>query len=243
MKIIIQLIKGLSFSLVFACSLITHVLAEPDPLHACVAQIDGLSVTNKKQGGILIDIIKRLDKVYAGKIKIRSYSFSRSIYTTTEGGCDFHVPFVKSSRSDLTFNSRPLTRVAFVIYRKQNFAGEPVISTYGKPIETMLGHSKVFDFKTYEISTEIQGLKRLLKDRSLAFIYAQEPVDKVIAEKKLRGRFTKELYTYFPSAIVLPNNTEHASRIDSILTPLLLEAETHKDYRRLLLKMHSDFKP
>lgn len=240
MKIIALIIKGLYLSLLLASGWANQVLATTPPLQACVAQIAGLSFNNDEADGILIDILKRLDDFYEGDININSYPFARSINTATQGKCDFHVPFIQSPSSELNFNSKPLTRVAFVIYRKALLPGTSASTEIG-PFDTIRGHGRFFNFNTVEVNTEIQGLRRLLKNRSNAFIYAQEPVDSTIAREKLHGLFSKELLGYFPSGIVLPDNEEHANRIDTILTPLLLEAEKHPDYRFMLLEMHSDF--
>jgi hypothetical protein len=241
MKNAVLIIKGLCLSLLLAGGWANQVLAKTPPLQACVAQIAGLSFNNGGADGILIEIVKRLDDFYEGEININSYPFARSIYAATQGKCDFHVPFIQSPSSELNFNSKPLTRVAFVIYRKALLPGITSAPIQTGPIDTIRGHGRFFNFETVEVNTEIQGLKRVLKNRSNAFIYAQEPVESTIAREKLHGLFSKELLGYFPSGIVLPDNKEHANRIDKILTPLLLEAEKHPDYRLMLSKMHSDF--
>jgi hypothetical protein len=185
--------------------------------------------TETKDKGILIDVLKELDKHYKnGHFKIEVFPFGRSIDNVKTGKADFHFPTIgkniwgkendvyekELNKQGLMRSTCSLVKTPFALYINKNHPID-IQNLQKYRVETDISHT-IFFFKSIKPSTCLEcSIKKLSAGRIDAFIFASREIDTII--KKLKIKNIKRLkYKIFGSKFILPYN-EKGKKIDKIL--------------------------
>lgn len=204
-----------------------------------------------KDTGPFVELVKAIGDVYTeGKITREVYPFKRSLNNVIHGKADFHIPLIKNplipeSSLPFRYSSLPTGPVAFVIYsHKDNPITKQVIEKASKKdfpykIDTLQGHTELFDFPTIENYDFESALKRILIKRIDAAIMPQEECDSVIRKLKLKD-IHRSLYYEFDSMIVISKD-KHGDEVDKILTHALEKLKADRRLEKINEKIHKSY--
>jgi len=220
-------------------------------LVASLAQLPGLADSPDK--GAYVDIVKAIDDVYPGKIKIEVVPMIRSINNVVEGTADFHVPSLRNPLTDLSkLPYRYLTEktgsVTDVIYsNKDKIITKKMIddalATGGKfpyVIEVVGGMEANFPFPALPSRDIEQSLQKVQDKRLDAMIRVQDESDRSLEKLKL-NMIHRSFYAGFDDVIIIPKGSK-GDELDKILSDCLRKLKASGRMQELYKKAHLPYK-
>lgn len=174
-------------------------------LTASIAQMPNYAESVDK--GVLIDLMKAVEKEAGIKIKREVVPFARSMDNVINRKVDFHLPLIMLPNADehkLNYghSTETIFHVNFVLYTNKN---KPLdtgkLASY--KLETDRAHTQYFPFPI-EPSTNLESsLKKLDAGRIDGFIFADFASDPLIKQNGLKN-VQRSLYKVFDVKIILP---------------------------------------
>jgi polar amino acid transport system substrate-binding protein len=235
--------------LLFVCN---TIFAENQPakdLVASLAKIPGLADSPEK--GAFVDIVKAIDEIYPGNIKIEVVPFERSIKSVLEGKADFHIPIIRNpvvSSANLPYRyvTEKIGTVPIVIYSnkakivtRKNI--EDAVAKGGKfpyIIEVAGGLEPIYPFPSVPSNNSEGSLRKVQSQRADAFLFGNE-VDEIVKSLKL-GAIHRELYGNFDDAMVIAKGPK-GDELDKILSDCLKKLRTSGRLQTLVNKVHQPY--
>lgn len=200
-------------------------------------------------------LIKKTDGMRKPRFRIpyRNEAYLKGENSEQKEIPDFHIPLIKNplipeSSLPFRYSSLPTGPVAFVIYShkdnpitKQDIekAADKSKSDFHYKIDTLQGHTELFDFPAVENYDFESALKRVIIKRIDAAIMPQEECDSVIRKLKLKD-IHRELYYEFDSMIVVSKD-KHGDEIDKILTDALKKLKADGRLDKINEKIHKSY--
>ncbi len=184
--------------------------------------------------GILIDVLKAMDKEYkGGKFIIQVYPFQRSIDNVINGRADFHFPTIGShiwSRENDNFerklnklgirrSSVSLTKTHFALYSNTDKPPLDINKLGQYRIETDSGHTVFFNFKIQGTTCLPCSVEKLSAGRIDGLIFAAREIDGMIKQAHIKN-IRRQNYKIFGSKFILPLGPK-GDEIDKLLARLI----------------------
>lgn len=207
--------------------------AASDTLKVSVAYMPALAESPDK--GLVIDMVKALQKVAGRPFDIVVQPFARSIGDVVASKADAHVPLLQvpgssASTDKFDYASEVLYPVNFVLYTKQGSAVTPQTMKSAR-IETDMGHKGYFDFPTTGSSDLLLSLKKVLLGRADGVVFADTVIDPMIRSQGLTG-LKRAMYKVFDVKFVLPKGG-HGGATDKLLSAAIRKLKTSGEWARL----------
>ncbi|HEX3045757.1 MAG TPA: transporter substrate-binding domain-containing protein [Bacillota bacterium] len=219
-------------------------------LIASLAQLPGLSDSPDK--GLYVDLVKAIDDVYPGKIKIEVYPFPRSIQNVIDGKADFHIPklrnpLVSESKLPYQFISEKHGTVSFVIYSNKDKiitkkALEDAVAKGSQipyQIDMVTGSESNFPFPGVSNASFEQSLQKVQNKRTDAIIWSQEESDLAVKNLKLNA-IHREHYGDFDEVILVQKGPK-GDELDKILSECLRKLKATGRLQELYNKIHTRY--
>jgi len=205
-------------------------------------------LAESKDKGILVNMVKELDKAMGGTSEIGVFPFPRSVDNVTSGKAAYHLPELEDPKTDpaslpFDLSEAKFFEVPFVLYsnKGKNFT---VKDLAGKKIETSAAHVRYFKFKIGGSSCFECSLKKVDAGRIDGFIFAMWEMDGLIKKNKLKN-IKRELYQMFDVRAILPKG-QRGGATDKYLTEGVAKLTASGDYAKLmgpLLKGYVEWQP
>jgi hypothetical protein len=204
----------------------TIVPKSPD-LKVSIALLTGLAESS--QTGPLIDIIKKLDELYPGKIDISVAPFSRSLLNVYYGADDIHFPMLNMNQitasnktdpelvagvkySDMYFSNEPVFYPQFVLITRAGSQSHNRVFGIAPDMYTDLAHQALFP-NIQNTSTCVRcSIEMVSRGRIKGFIFAEIESRTVINENNLTNLVITPLLTNTAS-FVSKNTQEGLAKV------------------------------
>jgi len=162
--------------------------------------------------GMIVDLVRALDKATHSSTKIVVRPFARSLKETAAGHADFHIPLIQNEGSptpeglayvmDVDFG-----QVQFIIYSRKTAPLNARTVAAGKVIEAESGHESFFTFSVSVTNCLPCSLDKVLLDRADALIAPAEVIDPLLHDPKYKG-IHRALYKMYPVRALVPVNVD-----------------------------------
>jgi len=160
-----------------------------------------------KDKGILVNMVKALDKAMGSTSDIGVFPFPRSIDNVVQGKAAYHLPELEDPKTDpaslpFDLSDTMFFKVHFVLYSTKG-AGVTLDNLASKKIETSMAHTRYFPFKIKGSSNFESSMKKVNAGRIDGFIFAMLEMDSLMAALKL-DNIERQLYQSFEVRAILP---------------------------------------
>jgi hypothetical protein len=210
-------VRRLIFSLLLAlASLGTGAHAQSYDRIGSLAENPFSAVADEKgDHGMLVELVRALDRVTHSSTRIVIRPFARSLMETASGKADFHLPLIQSDTAPAPDGLAYVTevdigQVPFVIYSRKTAPLDTKTVSDHKVVMTEPGHTAIFPFPVVETRCLSCSLDMILKDRADALIVPGEIIDPLLADAKYKG-IHRALYASFPVRALVPVNADSAA--------------------------------
>jgi polar amino acid transport system substrate-binding protein len=215
-------------------------------LVASLAQLSGQADSPDK--GTLVDLVKAIDDVYPGRIKIEVYPFPRSIDNVIKGNADFQIPNLRNPNISMTnipyqFVSEKIGSPSSVIYSNSDkiitrkMLDEAVAKGGKFPylIEGVSGMESFYSFP-YVVSTiDLTAMLQKVQNKKIdAFLWIQDEADLTLRQLKFNS-IHRELYGVFDEMITIPKGPK-GDELNAILSDCLRKLKTSGRLQELYSK-------
>jgi hypothetical protein len=165
--------------------------------------------------GMLIDLLRALDRVTHSSTKIVLRPFARSFIETAAGHADFHIPFIQNDRSPapkglVYVTETDFGEVQFVIYSRKDFPLNAETVAHAKAVETEAGHVSFFPFPVTETHCVPCSLDKILVGRTDALIVSSDIVDPLLDKPQYKA-IHRAFYKAYPVRALVPANADSAA--------------------------------
>ncbi len=162
--------------------------------------------------GMLVDLIRALDRATNSSTKIVLRPFARSLKDTAAGLADFHIPFIQDEGvpppAGLVYvTEADFGEVQFVIYSRKLAPLDAKTVATARYIETEPGHEAFFSFPVDATYCVTCSLDKVLIGRTDALIVPAEVVDPLLSEPKYR-EIHRALFKSYPVRALVPANVD-----------------------------------
>jgi polar amino acid transport system substrate-binding protein len=208
------------------------------PMHSQIGK------SGQPEGGF-VRVAKAIDDVYKnGEISIGQYPFSRSLDNVVSGKADFHMPLIRiphvpEDSLPFAYAKERITQVTFVLYTRADSPPLDKNELNQHVVETIRGHKQLFLFKTAELSSIDQGIKKLLHGRSDAFIMEQDAVDSYIRKQKFKN-IRRTFFASWDTCVVIPKGPKQ-QEIDQIVSTALRRLKASGELQAIVKSIHQPY--
>ena len=216
--------------------------------------------SESKDKGILIDVIKAMDKEYKdGHFIIEVYPFGRSIDNVIQGKADVHFPTIgkniwskESDAYEKELNKRgirrsscSLTKTHFALYSNRAKPKIDISKIQDYKIETDSGHTAFFNKNMQGTVCLPCSLKKLSANRIDGLVFASREIDGMIKDGKFKN-IRRQNFKIFGSKFILPVGKK-GEELDKLLKRLIKKmivdgtlAKVAKPYSEYFEKEYND---
>jgi len=165
--------------------------------------------------GMMVDMIKAMDRVTHSSTKIVVRPFARSLNETAAGKADFHIPFIQNDGSPAPKGLAYVTevdfgQVQFVIYsRKVDPLNTKTVAAH-KHVDVEPGHESFFPFPVTATYCVPCSLDQVALGRIDALIVSSDIVDPLLHNPKYKG-IHRALYQSYPVRALVPTNVDSSA--------------------------------
>ena len=160
--------------------------------------------------GMLVDLIRALDRVTHSSSKIVLRPFARSLKETAAGHADFHIPLIQGENVPppeglLYVTEVDFGQIPFVIYSRKTDSFDLKSVAAAKRIESEPGHESFYPFPIRVTTCVPCSLDKILLGRTDALIVPSEVVDPLLKSQpdKFKG-IHRALYRVYPVRALVP---------------------------------------
>ena len=219
-------------------------------LVASLGQIPGLADSPDK--GAFVDIVKAINEVYPGKIKIEVYPIQRSIANVIDGKADFHIPIISGpgipeTNLPFRFVSETLGSVSFVLYSNINkkVTKKEITDALAKggKFPYQIEGANPLPFVTPTLNNE-ETVRKLIAGRIDAVVMPQEDIDSIIKQLKAKT-IHRTLWGNLDDSIIIPKGHQ-GDVLDKILSDCIRKLKASGRLQELHNKIHlpyNDWQP
>ena len=207
--------------------------AADEAIKVSVAQMPVLAESKDK--GLVINMLKAMERVAGRPFDISVQPFARSIADASDGRVDVHFPLLQAigspnSTGKFDYSSEVVYPVNFVLYTKKG-SGVTVDSLKAAKIETDIAHTSYFDFPATGSSDLLLSLKKVDAGRIDGVIFADTVLDPVVKSNQLNG-LQRTMYKVFNVKFVLAKGA-NGSPADKVLSASIAKLKASGDWGKL----------
>ena len=169
----------------------------------------------KAPHGMLVELVRAMDKGTHSSTKIVLRPFARSLRETAAGLADFHIPLIQNDDVPAPEGLAYVTEVdfgqaQFVIYSRKLAPLDARTVAAAKNIEIEPGHESFFPFPVSVTHCLPCSLDKILLGRVDAMIVAADVVDPLLSQARYKG-IHRALFNAFPVRAVVPAKADSAA--------------------------------
>lgn len=193
--------------------------------------------------GVLVELVKALEKVSGDKLELQVVPFPRSMSDVQGKKVDFHMPLIQLPGSEtgtpkFDYSNDTIFHVNFTLYSNKGVDVSPTTASKFK-VETEQAHVDYFDFPIVA-SNSIEGsLKKVNAGRVDAFVFADTASDPIVKSAAL-GNVKRQLYKRFDVKVVLPKG-ERGGAADKWLSENIGKLRASGEYNRIMGMIDTPF--
>jgi hypothetical protein len=167
--------------------------------------------------GMLVDLVRALDRATHSSSRIVVRPFARSLSETAAGKADLHIPFIQNGDAPAPKGLAYVTEadlgvVHFVVYSRKAMPLDARSVAGKKHVEVEPGHASFFPFPVTETYCVRCGLDQLALGRIDAMIVSSDIVDPLLVEPQYKGIHRALYKTYVVRALVPAGVDSSAAR-------------------------------
>ncbi len=203
-------------------------------LKASLAKMPGYAESVDK--GVLVDLVKAMEKAYGKKIIRQVVPFARSMNNIIEGEVDFHMPLIKlpdskSKKLPYDYSAETIFHVNFVLYsHKDKPLDMKQMKTY--KLETDRAHINYFEFPIAASSGIDSSLKKLAAKRIDGFIFADFATDPVLKQMNSK-EIKRQLFKVYDVKIILKKG-DAGGTLDRKLSEIIGKLRESGEYDKIM---------
>jgi ABC-type amino acid transport substrate-binding protein len=221
-------------------------MAFADEYKVSLAQLPVYAESSDK--GVLVDLVKAIEKESGNKISLKVMPFASSVYMAQKGKTDFHMPLIKNDILDeeklpFSYSNETIFHVNFVLYTKKG-SDVTLDNLASKTIETDRAHVNYFPFDIKPTNSIAKSLEKLHNGQIDGFIFADFATDPFLKEAGYKD-IQRGLYKVFESKMVLPKN-ERGKQVDTMLTASIKNLRANGQLEKIMHQIdlpYSDWQP
>ena len=193
--------------------------------------------------GVLVDLVRAIEKVSGHKIDIRVVPFKRSLSNVIEKKVDFHMPLImnpeiEESTLKFTHSTETIFKVNFVLYSNSSVKiDRSNLSKY--KIETDRAHVQYFNFPIQPISDLSGAVQKVNIERTDGFIFADTAIDPIVKSLDLKN-IKRELFRVFDVKIILQKGGNE-KEIDTILSSAISKLKGSGEFGKIMDKIDKPY--
>lgn len=173
-----------------------------------------------KSKGVLVDLVKAIEKTNGNKISIKVMPFASSVYMAQKGKTDVHMPLIKNdildeSQLPFMYSTETIFQVNFVLYTKKG-SDVTLDNLKSKKIETDRAHVAYFPFDIKPTNSIAKSLEKVHNGTIDGFIFADFATDPYLKSSGFKD-IKRGLYKVFESKMVLPK-TARGKEVNNVLS-------------------------
>ena len=162
--------------------------------------------------GMLVDLVRALDKATHSSTKIVLRPFARSLKETAAGRADFHIPLIQDGNSPappglVYVENVDFGNIQFIIYSRKVAPFDAKTMSSAKRIETEPGHESFFPFPVTITHCVPCSLDKVLLGRVDALIVPADIVDPLLSDPKYKG-IHRAFYKMYPVRALVPTHAD-----------------------------------
>jgi hypothetical protein len=162
--------------------------------------------------GMVIDLLRALDKATHSSTKIIVRPFARSFIETAAGHADFHIPFIQNDGAPppeglIYVMEADFGEARFVIYSSKLSPFNAETVARAKVVESEPGHVSFFPFPVTETHCVPCSLDKILLGRTDALIVSSDVVDPLLNRPQYKD-IHRALYKVYPVRALVPANAD-----------------------------------
>lgn len=194
--------------------------------------------------GVLVDLVKALEKASGDKIELQVVPFPRSMNDVQERKVDFHMPLIQLPGSEtgtgkFDYSTETIFHVNFTLYSTKGLDVNPGNVSKFK-VETEQAHTEYFGFPIVPSSNIDGSLKKVNAGRIDAFIFADNASDPLVKAGNL-SNIKRQLYKRFPVRVVLPKGAR-GGPADKFLSETIGKLRASGDMDRIMGGIDAPYK-
>ena len=230
--LVLLLVLSLSFSFVLSAKIIK----------ASFAKMPQYSENVDK--GVLIDLIKAIEKTLGEKIERVVVPFPRSVNNVIEGKADFHVPIIelpesKSKNLPYDYSTETIFHVNFALYTNKTKAIE-IKNLKNLNLETDRAHIDYFEFPIKPSAGIENSLKKIAAGRIDGFIFADFATDPVLKKLKF-SNIKRQLFKVYDVKIILSKGTKGGA-IDKKISVAIAKLKKSGEFGKIMSIIDKPYK-
>ncbi|ODU10033.1 MAG: hypothetical protein ABS84_06200 [Rubrivivax sp. SCN 71-131] len=193
--------------------------------------------------GVLVDLVKALEKVSGDKLELQVVPFQRSMSDVQGKKVDFHMPLIQLPGSEtgtpkFDYSKETIFHVNFTLYSTKGKDVTPATASKFK-VETEQAHVDYFDFPIIASSSIEGSLKKVNAGRVDAFVFADTASDPIVKGAGL-GNVKRDLFKRFDVKVVLPKG-ERGGAADKWLSENIGKLRASGDFDRIMGMIDAPF--
>ncbi len=197
-----------------------------------------------KDKGILVDMVKAIDKVMGSSSEIGVFPFPRSIDNVLQGKAAYHLPELEDPKTDpaslpFDLSDAMFFKVHFVLYSTKG-AGVTLENLATKKIETSIAHTRYFPFNIKGSSNFESSMKKVNAGRIDGFIFAMLEMDSLVEKLKLTN-IERQLYQSFEVRAILPKG-QKGGETDKYLQAGMDKLVASGEYAKIMGPLLGEYK-
>jgi len=203
---------------------------------ASLAQLPVLAESETQ--GVLVDLIKAIDKVTGTTTKIIVAPFQRSLKNVADGQADYHLPILDNPERPAQLDGLMLGKKTTVVNAKfglYTHKDRPVDLAKADQfrLETEAGHVDFFPVKMAPSTCLDCSLRKILADRIDGVIFAMLEMDNLVANLEGKENIRRSVYRVYRGTAILPANAK-GEATDAFLADALEKLKANGEYQRIL---------
>lgn len=196
-----------------------------------------------KDKGAYVDIVKAMAKATGDTVDIQVVPFTRSLGDAMSKKVDAHLPIIQlpgmdKGTPDFDYSTETVHHVNFVLYSGKSLDITPANAGKFK-VETDAAHTGYFGFPIAPSPSVEGSIKKVDAGRLDAFIYADQPIDRLIKQNKL-ANVKRQLFKRFDVKFVLPKGGR-GSEVDKFITDAIAKLKASGEWDKLLTLLDAQY--
>ncbi|HZH28099.1 MAG TPA: transporter substrate-binding domain-containing protein [Azospirillaceae bacterium] len=203
---------------------------------ASLAQLPALAESETR--GILVDLIKAMDKATGTTTKIIVAPFQRSMKNVADGQADYHLPILDNPERPAQLDGLMLGRKTTVVNARfglYTHKDRPVDLAKADQfrLETEAAHTDLFPMKIAPSTCLECSLRKILADRIDGVVFAMLEMDKLLASLEGKENIRRSVYRVYRGTAILPANAK-GEATDAFLADAIEKLKQNGEYQRIL---------
>jgi ABC-type amino acid transport substrate-binding protein len=193
--------------------------------------------------GVLVDLVKALEKVSGDKLELQVVPFQRSMSDVQAKKVDLHMPLIQLPGSEtgtpkFDYSKETIFHVNFTMYSGKEGSVTPATASKFK-VETEQAHVDYFEFPVVGSASIDGSLRKVNAGRLDAFVFADMAADPIVKSAKL-DKVKRQLFKRFDVKVVLPKGAR-GGEVDQWLSENIGKLRASGEYTKIMAAIDAPY--